>query len=215
MTTLADKSLLSGGDNRPLMLEKHLYDSWKSRMELYMMNRPHGRMIIASVEKSITHNAALSSYDLDSYTLIVIELNSPEIASYGESIQEQKYRLLTEAVRLRYSNPMIQPESEGSTQGYPLVSVEVLRFNTTAGNPVKKILLKLNLSDHRLLKDGGEDFRYSDTVRLSRSDEVLKLKNFKKDATLKLFKNGMSMSVQKSQVHKMAKLQDGEEIMLG
>ncbi|GJQ94903.1 integrase, catalytic region, zinc finger, CCHC-type containing protein [Tanacetum coccineum] len=33
------------------MLEKHLYDSWKSRMELYMMNRPHGRMILASVEK--------------------------------------------------------------------------------------------------------------------------------------------------------------------
>ncbi|GJZ18285.1 zinc finger, BED-type containing protein [Tanacetum coccineum] len=50
---------------------------------------------------------------------------------------------------------MIQPEPEGSTHGYPLVSVEVLRFNTTAGNPVKKILLKLNLSDHRLFKDGG------------------------------------------------------------
>ncbi|GJZ98035.1 retrovirus-related pol polyprotein from transposon TNT 1-94 [Tanacetum coccineum] len=33
------------------MLEKHLYDSWKSKMELYMMNRPHGRMILASVEK--------------------------------------------------------------------------------------------------------------------------------------------------------------------
>ncbi|GJR37953.1 retrovirus-related pol polyprotein from transposon TNT 1-94 [Tanacetum coccineum] len=51
MTSLADKSLLSGGDNKPPMLEKHLYDSWKSRMELYMMNRPHGRMILASVEK--------------------------------------------------------------------------------------------------------------------------------------------------------------------
>ncbi|GJY77153.1 hypothetical protein Tco_0482269 [Tanacetum coccineum] len=51
MTTLADKSLLSGGDNKPPMLEKHLYDSWKSIMELYMMNRPHGRMILASVEK--------------------------------------------------------------------------------------------------------------------------------------------------------------------
>ncbi|GJS00674.1 hypothetical protein Tco_0317182 [Tanacetum coccineum] len=51
MMTLADKSLLSGGDNKPPMLEKHLYDSWKSRMELYMMNRPHGRMILASVEK--------------------------------------------------------------------------------------------------------------------------------------------------------------------
>ncbi|GKD48836.1 hypothetical protein Tco_1277812, partial [Tanacetum coccineum] len=51
MMTLADKSLLSGGDNKPPMLEKHLYDSWKSIMELYMMNRPHGRMIIAFVEK--------------------------------------------------------------------------------------------------------------------------------------------------------------------
>ncbi|GKB60110.1 hypothetical protein Tco_0916296 [Tanacetum coccineum] len=34
-----------------------------------------------------------------------------------------------------------------------------------------------------------QDFRYSDTERLSRSDEVLKLKNFKKDATLKLSKS--------------------------
>ncbi|GJY71291.1 hypothetical protein Tco_0474994 [Tanacetum coccineum] len=51
MTTLADKSLLLGGDNKPPMLEKHLYDSWNSRMELYMMNRPNGRMILASVEK--------------------------------------------------------------------------------------------------------------------------------------------------------------------
>ncbi|GJW12770.1 hypothetical protein Tco_1578597 [Tanacetum coccineum] len=59
-------------------------------------------------------------------------------------------------VRYRYSNPMIQPEPEGSTQGYPLDSVEVLRFDTLAGNPVKEILLKLNLPDHRILKDGGE-----------------------------------------------------------
>ncbi|GJS95375.1 hypothetical protein Tco_0802343 [Tanacetum coccineum] len=34
-----------------------------------------------------------------------------------------------------------------------------------------------------------QDFRYSDTAHLSRSDEVLKLKNFKKDATLKLSKS--------------------------
>ncbi|GJX38399.1 hypothetical protein Tco_0251702, partial [Tanacetum coccineum] len=63
------------------------------------------------------------------------------------------------------------------------------RLNTSAGNPVNEILLKLNLPDHKILKDGGEDFRYSDTERLSRSNEVLKLKNFKKDATLKIFKS--------------------------
>ncbi|GJV43891.1 hypothetical protein Tco_1428427 [Tanacetum coccineum] len=100
------------------------------------------------------------------------------------------------------------------------------RFNTTAGNPVKKILLKLNLSDHRKLKEGGEvkefqrSFRHSDTERLSRSDEVLKLKNFKKDATLKLSKS----SNQEWYEHvgpKVASPQDGKvsrwrkEIMLG
>ncbi|GKD86934.1 hypothetical protein Tco_1358088 [Tanacetum coccineum] len=50
MTTLVDKAILSGADNRPPMLEKDMYDSWKSIMELYMMNRQHGRMILESVE---------------------------------------------------------------------------------------------------------------------------------------------------------------------
>nr|GEV33722.1 hypothetical protein [Tanacetum cinerariifolium] len=41
MTTLADKAILSGAD---------MYDYWKSIMELYMMNRQHGRMILEIVE---------------------------------------------------------------------------------------------------------------------------------------------------------------------
>ncbi|GJW44797.1 uncharacterized mitochondrial protein-like protein [Tanacetum coccineum] len=32
------------------MLDKDLYDSWKSQMELYIQNREHGRMILESVE---------------------------------------------------------------------------------------------------------------------------------------------------------------------
>nr|GEX73321.1 integrase, catalytic region, zinc finger, CCHC-type, peptidase aspartic, catalytic [Tanacetum cinerariifolium] len=34
MTSLADKAILSGAENHPPMLEKDMYDSWKSRMEL-------------------------------------------------------------------------------------------------------------------------------------------------------------------------------------
>ncbi|GKA83084.1 hypothetical protein Tco_0789832 [Tanacetum coccineum] len=30
-----------------------MYDSWKSRMKLYMMNRQHGRMILESVENGL------------------------------------------------------------------------------------------------------------------------------------------------------------------
>nr|GEZ04992.1 hypothetical protein [Tanacetum cinerariifolium] len=55
MTSLADKAILSGADNRPPMLEKDMYDSWKSRMELYMLNRQHGMMILESVK----HNPLL------------------------------------------------------------------------------------------------------------------------------------------------------------
>nr|GEV40833.1 retrovirus-related Pol polyprotein from transposon TNT 1-94 [Tanacetum cinerariifolium] len=42
--------MTSLADNRPPMLEKDMYDSWKSIMELYMLNRQHGRMILEFVE---------------------------------------------------------------------------------------------------------------------------------------------------------------------
>nr|GEV10153.1 hypothetical protein [Tanacetum cinerariifolium] len=50
MASLADKAILSGADNRQPMLEKEMYDSWKRIMELYMLNRQHGCMILESVE---------------------------------------------------------------------------------------------------------------------------------------------------------------------
>nr|GFB85986.1 hypothetical protein [Tanacetum cinerariifolium] len=50
MASLVDKAILSGAENRPPMLEKDMYDSWRSRMEMYMLNRQHGRIILESVE---------------------------------------------------------------------------------------------------------------------------------------------------------------------
>ncbi|GJU30600.1 hypothetical protein Tco_1174189 [Tanacetum coccineum] len=74
------------------------------------------------------------------------------------------------------------------------------RFYTSARNPVKEILLKLNLPDH--------------------SDEVSKIKNFKKDATLKLSKSTnqewyehVGPEVTRSQDDKVTRWQN--EIMLG
>nr|GEX38124.1 integrase, catalytic region, zinc finger, CCHC-type, peptidase aspartic, catalytic [Tanacetum cinerariifolium] len=53
MTTLAEFMILSGADNRPPMFDKDLYDSWKSRMELYMQNKEHGRMILELVKHGL------------------------------------------------------------------------------------------------------------------------------------------------------------------
>nr|GEW07040.1 ribonuclease H-like domain-containing protein [Tanacetum cinerariifolium] len=52
MTTLVEKAILSSADNRPPMLEKDMYDSWKSIMDLYMINIEYGRLILESVVNS-------------------------------------------------------------------------------------------------------------------------------------------------------------------
>ncbi|GKD33502.1 hypothetical protein Tco_1249011 [Tanacetum coccineum] len=78
------------------------------------------------------------------------------------------------------------------------------RFDTPAGNPVKEILLKLNLPDHRSIltdskvtptKHGRITKLYSSPRFIANCFNArylkmaVKLKNFKKDATLKLFKS--------------------------
>ncbi|GKE37769.1 hypothetical protein Tco_1461174, partial [Tanacetum coccineum] len=53
MTILAEFMSIVGADNRPPMLEKSMYDFWKSRMELYMENRENGRMILNLVQNGL------------------------------------------------------------------------------------------------------------------------------------------------------------------
>nr|GEU49357.1 hypothetical protein [Tanacetum cinerariifolium] len=48
--TLAEYMILYGADNRPPMLDKDLYESWKSGVQLYIQNREHERMILESVK---------------------------------------------------------------------------------------------------------------------------------------------------------------------
>ncbi|GKC75934.1 hypothetical protein Tco_1126708, partial [Tanacetum coccineum] len=42
--------IIAGADNRPPMLEKSMYDSWKSHIKLYIENRENGRIILNSVQ---------------------------------------------------------------------------------------------------------------------------------------------------------------------
>nr|GFA04519.1 hypothetical protein [Tanacetum cinerariifolium] len=62
-----------------------------------------------------------------------------------------------------------------------LNKLSVERFDTSAGNPVKEVLLKLNLPDHmsiltdsRILKDGGEE-RFDTSARNPVKEVLLKL----------------------------------------
>nr|GEX16874.1 hypothetical protein [Tanacetum cinerariifolium] len=70
MTSLADKAILSGADNRPPMLEKDMYDSWKSRMELLTRPKKYSEL---SATKAIQ-----ADYDVKE-TNIILQGLRPEV----------------------------------------------------------------------------------------------------------------------------------------
>nr|GFB20770.1 hypothetical protein [Tanacetum cinerariifolium] len=53
MTTLAEFMIIACANNRPPMLEKSLYDAWKSCMKHYIGNKDNGRMILKSVQNGL------------------------------------------------------------------------------------------------------------------------------------------------------------------
>ncbi|GJY31889.1 hypothetical protein Tco_0415384 [Tanacetum coccineum] len=50
MTNLAKHIIVAGAENRPLMLEKSMYDSWTSRIRLFIKGKKHGKMILDSID---------------------------------------------------------------------------------------------------------------------------------------------------------------------
>ncbi|GJX00707.1 hypothetical protein Tco_0184620 [Tanacetum coccineum] len=50
MTTLAEHMIVAGAENRPPMLVKSMYNSWQSRMFLYINGKKNDRMMIESIK---------------------------------------------------------------------------------------------------------------------------------------------------------------------
>ncbi|GJV49471.1 retrovirus-related pol polyprotein from transposon TNT 1-94 [Tanacetum coccineum] len=50
MTTLAEHMIVAGAENCPPMLDKTMYNSWQSRMFLYIKGKKNGRMVLESIK---------------------------------------------------------------------------------------------------------------------------------------------------------------------
>nr|GEX15602.1 retrovirus-related Pol polyprotein from transposon TNT 1-94 [Tanacetum cinerariifolium] len=50
MTTLAEHIIVVGAENRPPMLVKSMYDSWASRIRLFIKGKKHGRMMLDFID---------------------------------------------------------------------------------------------------------------------------------------------------------------------
>nr|GEX44696.1 hypothetical protein [Tanacetum cinerariifolium] len=78
MTTLVEFIIIASADNRPPMLEKSLYDSWKIRMENYMDNRENGIMILSSVQNGPLIWPTITKADGTTRTKTYEELSATE-----------------------------------------------------------------------------------------------------------------------------------------
>nr|GEV11460.1 hypothetical protein [Tanacetum cinerariifolium] len=131
MTSLADKAILLGADNRSPMLEKDMYDSWKSRMELYMLNRQHGRMILEFVENDCdikATNIILQGLPLEVYALVSTHKVAKELweriqmLMQGTSLtkQERECKLYDEFDKFVYrKGESLHPSSTHLSLTYP------------------------------------------------------------------------------------------------
>nr|GFC67751.1 hypothetical protein [Tanacetum cinerariifolium] len=79
MTTLAKHIIVAGAKNRPLMLEKSMFDSWASRIHLFFKGKKHGRMMLDSIDNGL--------------------LVYPTVEENGQT-RPKKYSKLTEAQQL-------------------------------------------------------------------------------------------------------------------
>nr|GEZ00531.1 hypothetical protein [Tanacetum cinerariifolium] len=50
MTTTSEHIIVAGAENRPPMLEKSMYDSWASRIRLFIKGKKHDRMMLDSID---------------------------------------------------------------------------------------------------------------------------------------------------------------------
>ncbi|GJU15857.1 hypothetical protein Tco_1143823 [Tanacetum coccineum] len=80
MTTLAEHIIVAGAENRPPMLEKSMYDSWASRIRLFIKGKKHGRMMLDSIDNG--------------------PLVYPTVEENGQT-RPKKYSELTEAQQLQ------------------------------------------------------------------------------------------------------------------
>nr|GEX58812.1 hypothetical protein [Tanacetum cinerariifolium] len=133
MTMLAEQIIIVGAKNRPRMLEKSIYDSWASRICLFIKGMKRGRMMLDSIDngplvyptveensKFVTNvNLAKSLYTTN-YDQLYAYLNQHERHANEVRITRERYSdpLTLVAKSLTLYNPSHSPQHSGSLM-YP------------------------------------------------------------------------------------------------
>nr|GFB30633.1 hypothetical protein [Tanacetum cinerariifolium] len=154
MTSLADKAILSGADNRLPMLEKDIFDSWKSRMELYMLNRQHGRMILESVD-NVHQQSDFSQPDTGLVVLVFQKGDDPidainHMMSFLTVVVTSRYPPINNQLRTS-SNP--RQQSTINNERVTIQPIQGRQNSMTAGHMSKQCTKPKRKRDEAWFKD--------------------------------------------------------------
>ncbi|GJR02044.1 hypothetical protein Tco_0525028 [Tanacetum coccineum] len=86
MATMEENVIVVGFENRPPMLEKGMYDSWKTQILLYIRGKENGEMLIDSIKKAV--NIILLGLPVDIYTLMNHYQTAKEILDRVKELME-------------------------------------------------------------------------------------------------------------------------------
>ncbi|GKD60241.1 hypothetical protein Tco_1297750 [Tanacetum coccineum] len=92
MTTFAEHIIVAGAENRPPMLEKSMYDSWASRIRLFIKEKKHAQQIQDDCDVQAI-NIMLHILSPDVYALVNHQEAAKDIWDRGETLYEYYWRL--------------------------------------------------------------------------------------------------------------------------
>ncbi|GJR15341.1 hypothetical protein Tco_0797993 [Tanacetum coccineum] len=108
MTTLAKHMVVAGVENRPLIIDKTMYNSWQSRVLLYIKGKKNGRMMLESIENeplvypTIEENGAIRQKKYVKLT------EQEKLLTGGKGIWPWKCTQLTQAKEFLHDGKLIQ-----------------------------------------------------------------------------------------------------------
>ncbi|GKC54347.1 hypothetical protein Tco_1077092 [Tanacetum coccineum] len=98
MSSLTEFAILNYADNRPPMLDKLMYDSWKSRMELYMENRENVPELLAPEKLQYEADVKATNIILQGVPTNVYALRNPVLVLPQIYSIDQRYAHLPDEV---------------------------------------------------------------------------------------------------------------------
>nr|GEW49243.1 hypothetical protein [Tanacetum cinerariifolium] len=108
MTTLAEHIIVAGAENHPPMFEKSMYDSWASRIHLFIKGKKNGRMMLDSIDNG--------------------PLVYPTVEE-NEQTRPKKYSELTEAQQLQ-DDCDVQETNIIPYGLHPMITMQQVQVNT-------------------------------------------------------------------------------------